>query len=91
MEIHDLIAGHLEYASELNARFHYELVELSLQTIRARGYQYPQLKAKIRHYISNERIFGVTNGHTEQWPWFYIMKALKQFYWRSRYPVPEAG
>jgi ankyrin repeat protein len=54
------------------SRFDYELVELSLQTIIARGYQSSKLEVKVRHYISNERIFGVTDGHTEQWLWFLL-------------------
>lgn len=65
-----------------------ELVELSLQTITARGYQSSHLEATIRHYISLEEGPMVT-GPTTQWRWFLTVKALKQFYWRSKYPVPD--
>jgi ankyrin repeat protein len=65
-----------------------ELVELSLQTISARGYQSSYLDDTIRHYSSIGRGPLVT-GPTTKWRWFFVVKALKQFYWRSRYPVPD--
>lgn len=62
--------------------FHHELVELSLRSITARGYQSSRLDTAFRQYMLDENRFGVAD-HALQWRWFFIVKALKQFSWRS--------
>lgn len=55
-----------------------EMTELLLQAVAARGDQRLVVDSIIQRY----------NVHPRDWSQFYVNKALKQFHWRTVYPVP---
>ncbi|GLI76882.1 hypothetical protein PoHVEF18_005160 [Penicillium ochrochloron] len=65
----------------------FEMVELFLQTIAARGYQPVDVDSLIHCHMSAPSVLERENE--KDWARFFVKKALLQYYWRTRYPVPD--
>jgi hypothetical protein len=66
----------------------FEMVELFLQTIATRGYQPVDVDSLIRRHMPPPSVLERENE--KDWARFFVKKALLQYYWRTRYPVPDS-
>lgn len=68
----------------------FELVEFFLQTIDARGYKCDRLDSFICYVLDNIKMPKRRRSDPEFW-WdiFFLVKALRGYYWRAACPVPD--